>query len=43
MNESQSYNLTWFFSGNYEFWLSEVVELDISHNKLENIPNFDGF
>lgn len=43
LNDSQSYNSAKPISNNYEFSLSEVVEVDISHSNLENVPSFDGF
>ncbi|EJW80886.1 immunoglobulin I-set domain-containing protein [Wuchereria bancrofti] len=43
LNDSQSYDLAKPISNNYEFSLSEVVEVDISHSNLEDVPNFDGF
>ncbi|VDM92077.1 unnamed protein product [Onchocerca ochengi] len=42
-NDSQFYDSVRSVSNNQRFRLSEVLELDISYNKLKDIPNFDDF
>ncbi|EFO26712.2 immunoglobulin I-set domain-containing protein [Loa loa] len=41
-NNSHSYP-TRFVSDSYELMISKVIELDISHNKMEEVPNLDDF
>ncbi|OZC07031.1 leucine Rich repeat-containing domain protein [Onchocerca flexuosa] len=42
-NDSQFYDSVRSVLNNNQFILSEILELDISYNKLKDIPNFDDF